>query len=218
MECKLVQYAIDDAIASHASLVSFDFGSDIFCDASLSVKRASHLTIDALGATLWFTGSSGFLISESANVTLRNVTIDYEELPYLQMTAIADGRRSGSSGAFEVNLTTDRGSLDPDTFWARFAHDPANEFVQGPQWWSPGLSGLYTSPPYDKAFSGFNATAQMTRIRPGAFTFRSAMHSPGAKPPRKGDKLTVVVRKGITLHTHNSTRCRFEDVSNSVGG
>ena len=89
MECKLVQYAIDDAIASHASLVSFDFGSDIFCDASLSVKRASHLTIDALGATLWFTGSSGFLISESANVTLRNVTIDYEELPYLQMTAIA---------------------------------------------------------------------------------------------------------------------------------
>ena len=206
-----MQYAIDDAIASHASLVSFDFGSDIFCDASLSVKRARHLTIDALGATLWFTGSSGFLISESANVTLRNVTIDYEELPYLQMTAITNGRRTDSG--FEVNLTTDRGSLDPIIFWGRFAHDPANEFVQGPQWWSPGLSGLYTAPPYDKAFSGFNVTAQMTRIRPGAFMFRSSMHSPGAKPPRKGDKLTVVVRKGITLHTHNSTRCRFEDVS-----
>jgi hypothetical protein len=49
------------------------------------------------------------------------------------MTAVADGKLE-HGGTFEVNLTADRGSLAPDIFYERLAHDTANEYIQGPQW------------------------------------------------------------------------------------
>ena len=208
-----LQAALNATIAAGGSLFTLPTRADIFFGAAgpLIVSEATNLVIDGAGSSLWFGVSGGVLITQSTNVSLHNVTIDYEELPYLQMTAVGDAAPKGAS-QFTVNMRADLGSADPISFWSKYSTDPANEFVQGPQWWHPGVSGLYEAPPYNDAFTTFNATEQVVKTANESFVYTSPPLKFGALP-RAGDKMTVVVRKGFTLHTHNSSRCRFVDVA-----
>lgn len=212
-----LQRDLDASIARGAERFTIPAGDYYFGSTPCRIAQATNMLVDGAGAHLWFDIGGGVLISNSSNVTVTNVTIDYERLPYLQVSALADARRL-PSGAYEVNVSTDVGSMDPDKFWERFSKDKANEFVQGPQWWAPGHDGLFAAPPYMQAFRSFNATRQIRR-RSGStsssneFTFTSDVASAKGRPlPHALDKMSVIVRKGITLHTHNSSRCRFLDV------
>jgi hypothetical protein len=215
-----LQTAINASIASGAHfLAAPPIGAYYFDSTPLIFAGARDFLFDGSGATFWFKLGAGILVTQCVNVTLRNLTIDYNPLPYFQASAISDAvplpsQSLASPVHFSVNISTDLGSLDPDIFWDKYnpSRDLANEFVQGPQWWAPGTDGLFRAPAYANPFRAFNATRDIVPLpKPHTFTFTSSYAV--TQLPRRGDKMSAIVRLGYTLHTHNSTRCRFSDIS-----
>ena len=88
--------------------------------------------------------------------------------------------------------------------------DPANEFTQGPQWWRQG-DGVNKWALLSQGFENFNSTSMAGPLAAdGSFIYtQPAM----AHPPRKGDKVTAIVRQGYTVLVHNSSRCVVENIT-----
>lgn len=56
----------------------------------LNIHLARNFTLDGQGSTIWFESEKpfGFLVVESNNVTIKNLTVDYDPLPYFQGTIV----------------------------------------------------------------------------------------------------------------------------------
>ncbi|RRJ94303.1 right-handed parallel beta-helix repeat-containing protein [Opitutaceae bacterium TAV4] len=65
-------------------------------------KNMDGVTLDFQGSTLWFeTESSGIVLSNARNTTLRNVYLDWDPLPFIQGTVTAI---QPNDGTFDVKL------------------------------------------------------------------------------------------------------------------
>ena len=77
------------------------------------IRNAKDITIDFQGSTIWVEGwSTALEIYESSNVTIKNLIIDYDPLPYVQGTVTAVNKEENS-----VDLLLDDGSYIPDKDW-----------------------------------------------------------------------------------------------------
>ena len=105
------------------------------------LKKADNLTIKADGATFWFDGSqrfsSGIMIRDCRNLTIKGLTVDYDPLTATQgvITAIDTVARS-------MNVKIDPGFPLPDRNWFRKKgsikaafFDPQGEFIPVRQDW-----------------------------------------------------------------------------------
>ena len=81
---------------------------------------------------------------------------------------------------------------------------------QGPQWWRAG-DGVNKWALLSQGFENFNSTSMAGPLAAdGSFIYtQPAM----AHPPRKGDKVTAIVRQGYTVLVHNSSRCVVENIT-----
>lgn len=209
-----LQARINAAIASSAAEVAFGEGGDYYFNSeSLLVQGARDLTI--LGhpnATLWFEMGAGVRVDRCVNVTVRGqgVKIDYDPPVFFQATAVSDAVPHGTGNGILINISTDPGFLDPDTFYNLYHDDPKNEYVQGPQWFAGDAGAGY--PLISAGWQDFNPPRDMTPSgAPGMFTYR--IKNPPPRAIKKGDKVTAVVRIGYTYLVHNSTRIASSDVT-----
>lgn len=87
---------IEKAVREKAPEVKIPKGDYRFAETTgarpthILLKEISNLTIDFQGSTLWFeTQASGIVLTKYENLTLKNVTLDWDPLPYFQGTITA---------------------------------------------------------------------------------------------------------------------------------
>lgn len=221
-----LQAELNGAIASGAPRFVLPAADYYFNDDPLVVSNASDMQLVAEGdITLWFRVGAGVRIEHCANITVHGagLQVDYDPPPFMQATALTDAEvdvnssaargGSGSGVTFTVPIATDPGFLDPIQFWNTYSNDPATEFVQGPQWWQGDRGNNY--PLFFSAFRDFNATTQVSRTANGTLVYRGVVGTGGypSRVPRRGDKVTAVIRKGFTWLLHNCSAVTTRDVN-----
>lgn len=186
-----------------------------FNNASLVLSYAKHFTLVGGGSELWFSVGSGLLLHRCVSTTVTGFSIDYDPPAFFQATALADGVLSGKTAS--VKMMADTGFLGPHVFQRIYGHnsqgggtDAANEFTQGPQWWRGQGEDINNWALVSQGFENFNATTMVGPLASdGSFVYTQTM----AQPPRKGDKVTAIIRQGYTVLLHNSSKCAIENVT-----
>ena len=135
--------------------MEYVFGSRPFL---IAHARSMQIQADP-GVTLWFSIGAGVRFEGCTDVTFNGngLKVDYNPPPFFQATVLEIESVRGH--AFSATIRPDVGFLDPITFWDKYSNDPANEFVQGPQWWDGSEAGSFQL--YSQSFQQFNATAQV---------------------------------------------------------
>jgi|EP01046_Picozoa_sp_COSAG06_P016748 hypothetical protein len=214
-----LQTRINASIASSEPHLAVAKAEYYFNSGSLTISHARDFTLDGTGSALWFSMGAGVLVHRCVNTTVVGFAIDYDPPVFFQATALADAAVSGKLLA--VKMKTDAGFLTPHVFQRLYGHstnggggDAADEFMQGPQWWAPsapsagrqGTDGSAGAATGDwqltsQGFENFNATAMVGPLAgDGSFVYTQPAITPA---PRKGDKLTAIVRQGFTVLVHN---------------
>ena len=101
-----------------------------------------------------------------------------------------------------LTVTTDPGFLDPDVYCRRYCHWSQSEHEIPAQLWASGGGGFAVG-------HGTKAPQLLNKTSAGKFTFSS---SPLSKV-KLGDKIYIGIRGGVTLHTHNSSRVTFRNIT-----
>eukprot|EP00035_Acanthoeca_spectabilis_P011423 m.201337 g.201337 ORF g.201337 m.201337 type:complete len:323 (+) comp15345_c0_seq1:5228-6196(+) len=208
-----LQAEISAAVRRAAPTFTVSQGVYNFNSTSLIVHKATNFTlVFEAGCELWFRLGAGVLFDECDNVTVigNGVAIDYDPLPFFQATVVSAARSTATNEFWTVDVQVDSGSLSPEGFWTTWGANPANEFVQGPQWWSGAFGAAFP-----RNFSAFSSIRQsdFQRIRNTSNTYSYTASSRDEPRPNVGDKITAIVRLGYTWLLHNSTRCTSRNVT-----
>ena len=186
-------------------------GDYIFRNASLLITGARQgFAFRASGGAvrLWFDIKFGFVVTNSEDIDIVGpIEIDYTTGAYYQGTIVSFGE---SPGTHMAKVKTDFGFLDPDVFCERYLENQSwYEAKLGPCLWRHGGGGFAAT----KHTGGWslhnNDCEQMSSRRLGDSTFAFSVPDNALV----GDKLYVGLRGGLTLHTHNSTRVTYTNVS-----
>ena len=125
---KRLNVAVKEKI-SHFNVVAEEY---YFNSAPFLISNAVNMTITFdPETTLWFEVGAGVRIdnSQGLNIMGNNMKIDYDPPPFFQGTFIDVHQNS-------FLIKTDIGFPDPDMFYTKYSSNHANEFIQGPQFWS----------------------------------------------------------------------------------
>ena len=203
-----LQQRINASIAAGARTLAMPGGDYFFEGSSLVIAGATgfelHVAAGAAPAQLWFEIGHGLLVDSSSDVSVVGpLELDYTTGAHFQGTVA-----NASSSA--VLVRTEAGWLDPDVFMARYGHMTTSESSSGMRWTKASGFGEYVS---DSTV--MNGTPE--KVGPGLFRYRhkGVSDSEGGTAPALavGDKLTVRIRGGYTLHAHNSSRVSYSNIS-----
>ena len=193
-----LQAALNATIAARGPLFTIRQGTYRFGRADLIVNEARDLAIAGSGAvTLLFTCNFGVVLRSTVNVTLRNVTVDYDEPCFSQGPVTAVGESGGS-----FTYTVDDGFPLPDAalnprFGAQITHIIIWHAANKSQACHPGFAG----PSCQSNMHG----------APKHLGGRS--YSVVGASPQIGQIVTLGPRQGHTLVLSNASRCVIESVT-----
>jgi len=166
--------------------------------AHIVLKGMKNLTIDFQGSNLWFeTEASGIQMNSCSNVTLKNVFLDWDPLPFIQGTVT-----NIAGGVFEVRLDPgyDRvlpGMKKAGGNWRGFIFDPSNRELKTGQGnfnvnfnWDSGAGGTYRV-----RYRGFR----------GAKLQDSTM--------KKGDLVVMLARMGRAVRVESCESCVLDGMT-----
>ena len=187
-----LQATIDAAIAGKAEVLRLPAGEHRL-SSTLRVRDAHDLTIEGHGATLVFTNwrDSGLHLLGCSRVTLRNLTIDFDPLPFTQGTilSISEDRsqwefevHAGYPSLSEEYLATQAYVYDPETCRLR-----------------RGIPDIYPR--------GVEALSE----RRGRITINPAV--PGTENARAGDLVVLNIRDGEGVYMNQCEDLTVENVT-----
>ena len=194
-----LQRRINASIAAGVASLTMPAG-DYFFDGSLVIAGASGFELRVAGgvARLWFEIGHGLLVDACDDVAVSGpFELDYTTGAHFQGTVLIV---QGPS----VYVRTERGWLDPDVFMAKHGHLTTSESTFGVRWTK--ASGLT-----DYVSDSTVQDEQPEKVGPGLFRYPKSAAG-GLPAAVAGDKITVRIRAGYTLHTHNSSRVVYSDL------
>ncbi len=166
--------------------------------AHLVLQKLKDLTIDFQGSTLWFESeASGILLSNCTNVTLKNVYLDWDPLPFIQGSVV-----SLSKETFDVRVDSGYEKSvaamgQKKGTWRGFVFDPSSrEFKTG----------------QDSFNVNFNANKNPDgtyRVRYRGFR-ASKLADSGMQ---RGDLVVLLARMGRAVRVESSEACVLEDMT-----
>ena len=195
-----IQASLNAAIGSRDAAFALPPGNIYFNSANLSISGATFLNISGGASpptTLYFEPGFGVLISNSSDVALERVVIDYFPLPYVFGPITQTAR-----GSFTVAL--DPASLTFEELLARF---PPHDTFPPPSIFDPATSDLLG------IVCGWGKPAPATPISPRVYSVACA--SPRAV---RGAIFVAATRVGITLALSLTARVAIRDVDIHAAG
>jgi hypothetical protein len=221
----LFQAGLDYAQSHHIPLVTVDTGAyylltTAFADRYVNVYRATDLTIDLAGSTIYFNQGlrQGFAFTECQRVTLTNLQIDYLNPPYthVELTAVdTPGRalsyRTLAGWADPATLSVAQSPTGPFDLWAVAFRNGALV---------PALSRMPVSKPISNGVlrleqdgAPWTQPAALSTLRPGDIIV--VTQRGGGNPIQffYGDSLTL---SNVSVFGSSSFAVWFSSVSNST--
>ena len=202
--CADVQRELNAAIERGDPVFELPSGG-IICSVDFVVLGAEDLVL--VGAadnstTFWFDPRmAGFTVMNSRNVTVRNVAIDHNPLPYIQLdiTRVTQNA-SGGPPAYEFQAGVRSLPLDKlDGSWGAMS-----------QWWLWSGVGadrwVKSSPPFPLPKYSMFASS-------GNGSFKSLPGFPLLGNAERGDSLTIMLRQYHTYTIGNSSAVTSEDIT-----
>ena len=198
-----LQLRVNSSVASGHPSLAVAAAEYFFNSQPLVIVGGRNLELDGTGSVLWFSVGAGLVLHRCVNVTVVGFALDYDPPAFFQATALAPAQ--AVAGGVTVRMQSDPGFGSLAQFELAYGSaDPANEFTQGPQWWSPAGKIVY---------NGWQDKVSASATAPdGSFNFtqQGSIKSNALSP---GDKVTLIIRQGFTLLLHNSSRCSVQDVT-----
>jgi hypothetical protein len=187
-----VQKLVNDAIEKGQNRLKLPEGKWRLATSNLRVQKATNLVIDGTGCTLLFGSLTniGLIVTQSRDVTLRGLTIDFNPLPFTQGTIVDT---APDKSWFEVELHEGYPDFTPDYTVSR-----ANVFHPQTLEWKRGTPDLY---PQVKALTPRRARLTLNSKPLGYQTVD------------KGDYVVFNVRSGGGVIFTASENVRVEDVN-----
>ena len=199
---KRLNVAVKEKI-SHFNVVAEEY---YFNSAPFLISNAVNMTITFdPETTLWFEVGAGVRIdnSQGLNIMGNNMKIDYDPPPFFQGTFIDVHQNS-------FLIKTDIGFPDPDMFYTKYSSNHANEFIQGPQFWS--AKNNYTL--ISSNFINFNADTQITKTKEKhIYRYTPPNSTAGREILSIGDKMSVIIRLGFTYHLHKCEKVNSYNIT-----
>jgi hypothetical protein len=194
--------------ASHPTVITVPPGDYRFNVATggqpahINWTNYSNVTINFQGSTLWFeTEASAIALADSTGVTIGNVNLDWDPLPYIQGTVVAV---NNSTSSFSLMLDPGYSRVLPGMAaggsggtWRGFVfNNPAGTFKTGQDGFDVSLnwSSRNADGSYEIGYAGF-------------------IHSLVSTSMAVGDKVVVLNRMGRSIRLDGSTNCSLLNVT-----
>ena len=211
-----LQANINMSISNGDSSYTVASGAYYFDDGSpLLLYRASNFTLIAADPVveLWFRMTNrwqtgGVVLLECINVVVDGFTVDYDPPSHYQGTVIADANKIGKleSAAY---VATDQGFPDPYVYIEAHStnNDPSCNYVDAPAIWSKS-KGFGCNRTMGCPGHGAAVLQPINNATPAGTALFALLSS-----AKKGDKITIGARKGVTWHIQNSTNVTTRNIA-----
>lgn len=189
-----LQALVDAAVASGEKRVVIPPGEHRL-DSALRLERLSDVVIDGTGATLVFTNlrDGGVAVADSAHLTLRGFTVDFDPLPFTQGTVETVDVENGL-----VTYAVHDGYPD---LTADYVSHRAHVFTPDTRVWKPEAPDIYASsgraitPRRGELVFSADRRWQLAHISPGDLLVQDVRRERGIRIDRCAD-ITV---EGVTI-------------------